>query len=171
MASNPKTDLSHTSKRDKAEQEERAVAMITGSKIKEHKQVADNPAAHKEYVRLMKIMRKINKDDSLYEAQVNRMAELAGEIEELRSQREKVQKNIKKVEKQMDKGEGDFEKLNNTIIKYQKTYIDLDKQIMKKREMLNKLETTNCFTVSTSNRTVNTKLPEDIDPVAAALLG
>lgn len=168
---NPKVDLSHKSRAEKEEREERGTAMLTGREIKERQEVSNSPTAHKEFLRLMKIMKAIGKNDALYEAQINRMAELTGETDDLRIQRDTTKKRIDQLEEKLESGDGDFDKLNRSIAAAQKMYLELDKQIMKKREMLSKLETTNCFTVSTSTRTVNTKLPEEIDPVAAALLG
>lgn len=61
--------------RKKAEQ-----ASLTGIKMKEAKDVKENPAAHAEYRRVHRILESVGKNDALYESVINEYARLMGDI-------------------------------------------------------------------------------------------
>lgn len=63
------------SHRTKAELEQRKrgeESLLTGIKIKENPEVRKNEEAHKEYLRVKKLLKAIEKEDELYGAVINR---------------------------------------------------------------------------------------------------
>ena len=56
---------------------------MTGTSLKEWPDTKSNSVAHKEFIRLRKLLRVINHDDALYEAVINRYCQMIGECKNL----------------------------------------------------------------------------------------
>ena len=58
---------SHRTKKELRQREQAEKALLTGIPLKERQEVKDNEIAHKEFLRLKKLLEKINKFDDMYE--------------------------------------------------------------------------------------------------------
>lgn len=161
---------SHKTKKELEEIEKSETAMLTGITLKEEKEVKENPEAHKEFLRVKKVLKNANKDDALFQTVINRYCLILAEIKELAIMIEDIKKDVQRLQDEIDNG-GDFEKLTrlkNSTIKIQ---LDLDKQMMTKRNAAFSIEKENCFTVQSASKTISTKTDdgEEINPLLKAL--
>ncbi len=175
------------SHRTKAEMEQRKkgeASMLTGQRCFERRRVKADPIAHKEYQRLIKLMRAIGKDDALYAPEYNRYCELYSEVEfyqdekaalarelsELRVLSQKVAAAVEAVSERLeevcgaDEAEvigkilGETLEQNNELLsqrgKLLRQISDIDLKIKQKREAMFAIEKENCMTVSAALRTI-----------------
>lgn len=167
------------SRKTKSELELRKAAeesLLSKEKIFERDTVKKNPQAHKEFLRLKKLLEKINKADALYGAVLNRYCEIHSEIIGYEERRAELNKTIDKLNEkfeEMDDVEYDdvysFGKMLTQLI----TQVNkVDSLIMQKRKMMFDIEKENCMTVSSALRTIPrepTKAAEN--PLIALLSG
>lgn len=71
---------SHRTKKELRQREQAEKALLTGIPLKERQEVKDNEIAHKEFLRLKKLLEKINKFDDMYGAVINRYCILYPEV-------------------------------------------------------------------------------------------
>ena len=65
-------------------------SLLTGVTLKETKEVKDNEVAHKEFLRIVKLLKKIEKNDDLYGAVINRYCILYAETKGFEEKRERM---------------------------------------------------------------------------------
>ena len=149
------------SKRTKGELEQRKAAeesLLSKERIFERAAVKADPSAHKEYLRVKKLLEKIGKADALYGAVLNRYCELYSEIISYEERRQELNKAIDELNEK-------FNVLDD--VDYDKTYSfgkmltqliaqvnKVDALIMQKRKMMFDIEKENCMTVSAALRTI-----------------
>ena len=63
---------SHRTKKELKLREEGEAALATGVAIRERPEVKKNPIAHKEFLRVNKLLKNIGKNDAIYEPVINR---------------------------------------------------------------------------------------------------
>lgn len=167
------------SKRTKSELEQRKAAeenLLSKEKLFERAAVRDNPSAHKEYLRVKKLLEKIGKADALYGAVLNRYCELYAEIILYSERRDELNGAIDKLNEK-------FNALDD--IDYDETYSfgkmltqliaqvnKVDALIMQKRKMMFDIEKENCMTVSSALRTIpKAQAKPTENPLVALLSG
>ena len=72
--------------------------LLTGKVLKERKEVKENEAAHKEFVRLQKLLKNIEKNDDLYSATINRYCLMQAECLEFVEKRELMYQQMAELE-------------------------------------------------------------------------
>lgn len=172
---------SHRTKAELEQREKCEAALLSGKRCFERESVRENPVAHKEYQRLIKLMRAIGKDDALYAPEYNRYSELfseeefyKGEIVALQSELVSLRgltinaaaaANI--ISEEIETGNiseeltvtldgllENISKLHDQRGKLLKQLSDMDLKVKQKREAMLALEKENCMTVSAALRTV-----------------
>ena len=83
---------SHRTKKELASRENAEKALLTGEKLKERKEVKSDPVAHKEFLRIKKLLEKIEKNDDLYSSVINRYCQLYAECKDFEEKREAIYK-------------------------------------------------------------------------------
>ena len=147
-------------KREIASRKAHEKALLTGKKIAEQAVVKNNPIAHAEFLRVSKLMERINKNDDLYGAIINRYCMLAAECAELHDQKMKI---AEMAEESTDP---------NMCIKLQKLYDGVDKNLDAKRKMMEGIERENCMTVASALRSIPKKPDaESKNPILEILNG
>ena len=149
-------------------------SLLTGISIKEEKPVKANPVAHSEFLRMKKLLGKIEKNDDLYGAAINRYCKLRAEEIELMNQQEKLKEKIDYVSDRLFSGgldDAGFRDVSRSLADLEKTYVSLDKQIQSKRKMQSEIERENVMTISAALRSIPKKPEDSIDPVKEALYG
>lgn len=164
------------SHRTKAELEQRRAgekALATGSLLRERPEVKNNPIAHKEFQRLNKLLKSIEKNDAIYEAVINRYCILHAECHEFEQRRDNFLQGIEELEadkeKMLEEGElslSAYYKLKNNL---QSSVISLDKQIQAKRKMMFDIERENIMTISAALRSIPKKVDVNENPLAKVL--
>lgn len=151
-------------------------ALESGEKLKERPEVKKNELAHKEFLRLQKILKKISKNDALYESIINRYAMIQAECFDFELKREMTYSRIEKLEERYDDqkdGEmtlSEYYKLTTTM---QSQLLDFDKQVQAKRKMLLEIEKECAMTIAAALRMIPKKIDEtkQVDPLLKALRG
>lgn len=174
---------SHRTKAELKLREEGEKQLSTEIEIKERKEVRQNKVAHKEFKRIEKLLKNIDKNDAIYEAVINRYCLLQAECFDLEERREEFYRLIfelkeesKELTEKMDYIE-DEEILTykleyaKSIAKMMSSMLAIDKQISSKRKMLLDIEKENVMTIASALRSIPKKQEETDNPLLKALRG
>ena len=129
----------HMTKREIAVRKREEEKLISGSKLKEAKNVREDPVAHKEFVRIRKLMRAIEKDDDLYSGQLNTYCELTSEIERLKVEKAIHDQELEELRETRHEFD-DYVAYYDLLTKITKRIDDLDKRIDQKRAHREKID-------------------------------
>ena len=177
---------SHRTKAEMKLRQEGEKALSTDVKIKERMEIRKNKVAHKEFKRIEKLLRNIDKDDSIYEAVINRYCLLQAECYDLEERREECYKLIFElreeqnnfIEEIKNKEDCSTDKLINYKLEYAKSIakmigsmLSIDKQISSKRKMLLDIEKENVMTIASALRNIPKKENKDDNPLLKVLQG
>ena len=164
------------SHRTKAELEARKRAeasLATGFTFKERLSVRQDAVAHKEFLRVKKLLQKIDKNDALFESIINRYCELTGEIEKLKEERDRMYGVIDHANAQMNliptPDEKQLAQFMQGVSKLYSTLIRVDTEIENKRKMLLTIEKETCMTVAAQLRTIPKTEEKASSPLLEAL--
>ena len=159
---------SHRTKKELREREKAEAALLTGKTLKETEEVKNNKIAHKEFLRIRKLMQSIEKNDDLYGSTINRYCLLLAECTEFEEKRETIFSRQKELEERKDDMEfSEYINLQNDLVK---SMLALDKQVQSKRKMLLDIEKENVMTIAASLRSIPKKT-EKKNPLREALSG
>ena len=159
---------SHRTKAEIEQRRQAEKAVLTGRKIHEFDRIKADPLAHKEFLRVQKLLQAVGKDDALYEAIVNRYCLIVGEIALFEVQRERAAALIDQLED--DRDEVDKNEYYKLITAARKQLLDVDRQIQAKRKMLFDIEKENAMTVASALRSIP-KAPIEKNSELKAALG
>ena len=164
---------SHRTKAEIQKRKEEEAKLLSGMEMKERKEVRENKEAHKEFTRLKKLMKNIEKNDALYETVINRYAMLLAECMDFEEKRESFYKDLQELTEHMDEivtetSLSEYHKLKNTM---QKNILDIDRQVQAKRKMLLEIEKENVMTIAASLRSIPKKEDKEDDPLLKVLKG
>lgn len=166
---------SHRTKSEIRQREQAEKSLLSGDEFKERKEVKQNKIAHKEFLRIKKILKKIGKNDALYEPILNRYCMIQAECQEFQHKREKFFQQICDFEKNstdmIDRKEMTWAEYFKTQASMQTTLINLDKQVQSKRKMLLDIEKENIMTIASALRSVPKKVEKKKNPLLEALNG
>ena len=143
---------SHRTKKELREREKAEAALLTGKTLKETEEVKNNKIAHKEFLRIRKLLQSIEKNDDLYGSTINRYCLLLAECTEFEEKRETIFSRQKELEERKDDMEfSEYINLQNDLVK---SMLALDKQVQSKRKMLLDIEKENVMTIAASLRSI-----------------
>lgn len=157
---------SHRTKKELKLRQEGEEALSTGVAIKERQEVRNNPIAHKEFLRINKLLVNLEKNDSIYEPVINRYCIIQAECEEFQARREELYSLIHELKDVFDnttENMDDEEKIplllefSNEMAKLSTSMINLDKQLQTKRKMLLDIEKENVMTIASALRCIPKK--------------
>lgn len=145
---------SHRTKKELAERKRAEAQLLTGKVLKEAAEVKENEKAHKEFQRIRKLLKSIEKDDDLYGATINRYCLLMAECSDFQDKREMMYRQMQDLQESKEKFERNedlttYYMLQSTM---QKNMIALDRQVQTKRKMLLDIEKENIMTIASSLR-------------------
>lgn len=172
--------ISHRTKAEIDAREKNEKALASGTAYREWPEVKQDPVAHKEFLRLKKLFQKIEKNDALFEATINRYCRLRGEESRLDAEREEMRGRIEEMEKKFNevKEELKGEKAALTMVKIAETLVKLyaaankiDANINQKRNMMLAIEKENCMTIASQLRAIPKKEEKASNPLLEALNG
>ncbi len=120
-------------------------------------------------------MARIEKNDDLYGAMINRYCILYAENKEFEQKRERFYQQLcefqEKAEELIDKGEMTYKELYQIENSMQKNLISLDRQVQAKRRMMADIEKENVMTIASSLRSIPKKPEKKTNPLKEALGG
>ncbi len=169
---------SHRTKKELKQRQEGEKALATGKALKERPEVKSNHIAHKEFQRLNKLLKNINKNDAIYEIIINRYCMMVAECDDLQNKRENCYQMIVKLDERFN------EEISNAppkeraklIKSYANAYSELldnflrcDSQIQTKRKMLLDIEKENIMTIAAALRSIPKKDDKSENPLLKAL--
>lgn len=162
---------SHRTKKELIERERAESSLLTGSPLKETREVRSNELAHKEFIRIRKLLKTIEKDDDLYGAIINRYCLLHAECIEFQEKREAVYAQMQDLEQSRDifAQEEDLKSYYSMLTTMQKNLLALDNQVQLKRKMLLDIEKENIMTIAASLRSIPKKSDKKKNPLLEAL--
>ncbi len=166
---------SHRTKRELRQREQAEKAVLTGIPLKERPEVRKNEDAHKEFLRLKRLLEKIDKFDDMYGAVINRYCVLSSEVKDFEIKKERfydqlceLQENKEELIARAEMTWGDYYK---TEMSMQKNLIAMDRQLQSKRRMLSDIEKENIMTIASSLRSVPKTETKKSNPLKEALGG
>lgn len=161
---------SHRTKAELKKRQEGEKSLSTDIKLKERKEVKQNKNAHKEFKRIEKLLKNIDKNDAIYEAVINRYCLLQAECFDLEERREECYNlifRLREEEKELIeelKDRDGIEELIDYKLEYAKSLakmmssmLAIDKQIQNKRKMLLDIEKENVMTIASALRCIPKK--------------
>lgn len=164
------------SHRTKAELETRKkgeAAMLSGAPLLETSGVKKNKIAHKEFTRVVKLMRAIGKDDALYSAGINTYCELYAEIAALEVEKQRIESIADELQDKFDALEvteyEDILSFTKALTRLVSTKHGISSEIDQKRRMRLAIDKENVMTISAALRSIP-KTPEKAEnPLFTAL--
>ncbi|HHY28445.1 MAG TPA: hypothetical protein GX523_17225 [Desulfitobacterium dehalogenans] len=160
----------HRTKEEKKVREEAEKKLLTGVSLKEWPEVKADPAAHKEFLRVKKVLKAIDKDDALHEGVINRYCLLHGECKKLEVMKQELNAEALELYAAKQNGEVDFLTYLDKKESIQKRFLALDKKIMDKRKMMLDIEKENIMTIQSALRSIPKKPEEKKKSGMAAFL-
>lgn len=162
------------SHRTKAELNVRSKAeksLLTGYSLREWPEIKEKPVAHKEFARLRKLLKAIEKDDALHEGIINRYCLLLAECKEFSDMKNRLLEDIKDLTEHYTAGGMDFLDFMDRKQSLQGGIMVCDRKIMDKRKMMLSIEKENLLTIASALRAIPKKPQEesDEDPMAGLL--
>ena len=162
-------DVSHRTKREIALRAAAEKGTLTGEAMRESPDVRNDPEAHKEFMRVRKLLRKIDKDDAIYGRVINDYCLLY-------SQRRKLTELIGKIDTDLD----DLEERSFEM--EPKDYYELRAALLQRREKLQQqqivlmdkmrsIEDKNLMNIQSALRSIPKKPDEKKNPLKEALSG
>ena len=149
----------HRTKQEIAIRKQGEAGTLTGEPMREHGEVRNNLDAHKEFMRLRKLFRKIEKDDDIYSQTINRYCLLHSECMAIEGRKAKLEQLGNDAEDPKD------------ALAFYKLVNDLDRELMSKRKMMMEIEDKNLMNIQSALRNIP-KRPEDKkNPLKEALSG
>ena len=164
---------SHRTQKELAERKRAEAQLLTGKVLKEAAEVKEKEKAHKEFQRIRKLLKSIEKDDDLYGATINRYCLLMAECSDFQDKRETMYRQMQDLQESKEEFERNedlktYYMLQSTM---QKNMIALDRQVQTKRKMLLDIEKENIMTIASSLRSVPKKTDKKKSPLMEALAG
>jgi len=166
---------SHRTKKELKIREDGEKSLSTGIPLKARNQVKNNPIAYKEFKRINSLLKKIDKNDAIYELVINRFCLITAECEELEKRRERIYNIIDEMGELFEEclETVDAEERAKMMFKFAKeinqltsTMMDIDKILQSKRKMLLDIEKENVMTIAAALRNI----PKQEENKASALL-
>jgi phage terminase small subunit len=160
---------SHRTKAELEQRKKEETALLTGVALKEHPEVKDNPVAHAEFQRLNKLLKKINKNDAIYEGSINRYCIITAECNEFEKFKDDIIKELSQLDSMLS--EKKIESMDYLAYKdkLQNKLIVIDRQIQAKRKMLLDVEKENVMTIASALRSIPKTVDTKPSKLAAAL--
>lgn len=162
---------SHRTKAELSQRKKEEQALLTGQKLKESKEVKEDKVAHKEFLRLEKLLGNIKKNDAIYEQSINRYCLLTAECTRIRESKERFERDLDELMNSKEEFGDSVSQYFKMKISIQKNIIALDKQLQSKRKMLLDLEKENAMTVASALRTIPKKPEKKNNELLEALGG
>lgn len=170
---------SHRTKAELSQRKQEEAALSSQEKIKKRKEVRENKTASREFNRIEKLLKKIDKNDALYEPVINRYCLIQAECKEIEERRAAFFDLIILIEEKIrGLSNEDKERFSNELLEISKNIVNLsghmnncDRILQQKRKMLLDIEKENIMTVASALRSIPKKPKKESSPLLEALGG
>lgn len=148
---------SHHTKAEFASRERQEREMLTGDPIREDDATRQDPIAHKEFLRVTKLLRKIDKDDDMYGAEINLYCQLKSEIAKSEAERARLYQMMETADDP------------KVVVSISTRIGACDRMIQDKRKMMISIDDKNLMNVASALRCVVKADTRKKNPLAEAL--
>lgn len=146
-------------------------SLKTGKAITKRPDIKKDKFANKEFNRIKSLFEKLNKNDDLYSAIINRYCLIQSEVVNFEKKIAEVNDKLVKLEKEYIVGEIEAEVYFKIYDGLQKSIMNYDRQVMAKRKMLFDIEKENLMTVASGLRSIpKTPIQTEENPLIKALM-
>lgn len=161
---------SHRTKKELKLREQGEKALSTGTALKARSEVKKNKIANKEFKRINELLKKIEKNDAIYEVVINRYCLIYAECIDFEAKKNKLYELVDKLENQFEESKEYLEqedlaketrRFAKSISEIMGSIVDLDKQLQPKRKMLLDIEKENIMTIASALRVIPKKPEND----------
>lgn len=160
---------SHRTKKELRQRKKAEEDLLTGNRLRETKEVKENELAHKEFLRIRKLLEEIGKNDDLYSGVINRYCLLSAECKEFEEKRESIFRRGQELEERSGEMEfTDYLHMQNDLSKMLLSY---DRQVQAKRKMMFDIEKENIMTIASALRSIPKKQETKKNALREALGG
>jgi len=150
----------HVTKKQKEVRAKAEAQMMTGATLLEWSDIKSDPVAHKEYMRLKRLLKAISYDDDLWGTMINTLAKLKSEEASMVVQRDRLFADAETLHDMYLAGEIDYLEYTDRRIKLLDRANTLDGKIMAKRKMTLDISKENVMTIQGALRSIPKK-PEE----------
>ena len=161
---------SHRTKAELAARESAEKSTLTRVKIREKEYIKRDIIAHREFLRIKKLLESIGKNDALYENAINRYCQIYSECISLEGTLENILLTIEELDRAYkDPSPGKEMDLLSYVQTKNSLFSKLsgiDRQIHTKRDMMLRIEKENLMTIAAALRSVPKNPPAEVDPHA-----
>lgn len=159
----------HKTKKELAFRKQGEAGTLTGEGMRERGDVKNNMDAHKEFMRLRRLFRKIGKDDAIYAQAINDYCLLHAECLAVAVKIERIERDLDYLEERSDDMEPvHYLQLRNSL--YDKE-LKLSAELDKKRDKKRVIEDKNLMNIQSALRSIPKKPDEKKNPLMEALSG
>lgn len=159
----------HKTKKELALRKRGEAGTLTGQPMRERQDVRDVPEAHKEFIRLRRLFRAIDKDDAIYAQAINDYCLLHAECLAIAGKISRVEKDLDYLEERsLDMDPVQYLNLRNQL--YDKE-LKLEAELDKKRDKKRAIEDKNLMNIQSALRSIPKKPEEKRSPLKEALGG
>jgi predicted nuclease with TOPRIM domain len=154
---------SHRTKKELKKRQNGEESLATGVALKERSNIKSNTIAHKEFKRINDLLKKIGKNDAIYEPVINRYCSIQAECYELEERREYFFNLIETLKDAFEEvcDELDPSEKADKLIEFSKEIarltgglMSIDKMVQTKRKMLLDIEKENIMTIAAALRSI-----------------
>lgn len=162
---------SHRTKAELAQRKGEETSLASGEKLKERPLVRKNPVAHKEFLRVNKLLIAVGKNDALHERIINQYCLLQAECVELGEMKQAFFTSRLDLQNEYESQESGMEasayyKLLTTM---QNNILALDKQMQAKQKMMLDIEKECAMTIASAMRSIPKAPSTTKNPLMEAL--
>lgn len=159
---------SHRTKAELALRKNAEKASLSGKKMKEKPEVHANRTAHKEFLRLEKLLESIEKNDALYENIINRYCLLLSECRELEERKDMFREAMEEIKNKI-RTANEPEALALSMAKIAGHMNACDKILQQKRKQMFDIEKENIMTIASALRSIPKKVVKKSSALRDAL--
>lgn len=147
----------HRTKKEKAIREKAEKELLTGISLREAEEVKKDPIAHKEFLRIKKLLKEIGQDDDLYGSIINEHCKTKSECIGFENDIQRNKLKAQELKKRYDLGEFDFLSYVAQDNSITDIILDIDKKVMAKRKLMLDISKENIMTIQSALRSIPKK--------------
>lgn len=159
---------SHRTKAELTQRKNAEKASLSGREMKEKAEVRAEPVAHKEFLRLKKLLGSIEKDDALYENIINRYCMLLAECRELEERKDMFREVMEEMKNNIGTAK-DLSTLALSMAEIAGHMNACDKLLQQKRKQMFDIEKESIMTIASALRSIPKKVEKKKNALREAL--
>ncbi len=160
----------HRTKAELDQRREGEMALASGEKLRERKEVRENPVAHKEFLRVNRLLKAVGKNDALHERIINQYCLLQSDCVELTQLKWAFSQSRLELQEEYS---GDCDMTPSvyyrTLTTMQNNILALDKQVQAKQKMMLDIEKECAMTIASAMRSIPKTTSTAKNPLMEAL--